>query len=175
MPRQPVTNTETKMDGTFLFPCEWHEVFSVFVLKGLLLQVREQVFPVERASGRFSCLVLLPESCWKQGVLWKRGRHVKETGQCHRVFSVSFRCCFLGETILCMLLHAMLFGGSSNTRYLNATINSSVSFRLPDCTHINISINPIYNHATKELREMRALCVTRIITIAFAVQVNTSE
>lgn len=54
---------------TFLFSGERHIVFPVLVLQCLLLQVRQEPFPVEGTRGLFGSLVLLPEACRQQRVL----------------------------------------------------------------------------------------------------------
>lgn len=130
----PLPSAHTATDGTFLFPRKRYKVFSVLVLKRLLLQVQQQAFSVERARGRFSGLVLLPKSRWKQGVLCKTGTHGKDMRPLPTVFQISFRCCFVNETILCMSLHTMVFGESSNTHYLNVITATSISSVLLECT-----------------------------------------
>lgn len=96
-------------------------------------------------------------------ILLEARHSVKEREACKGDDRVpnSFQCCrVLSEIILCMLLHIMFFGDSSNTHYLNVTIKPSVSLGFLIVPPISIFINHIYNHSSKDLSKIRALCVT---------------
>lgn len=58
-----------KGDVTFLFSCKRHIVFPVLVLKSLLLQVRQESFPVEGTRSLFSSLVFLSKARRQKRIL----------------------------------------------------------------------------------------------------------